>query len=389
MTKLSSGRVPRLSMHDAWRLDRPRPPGAFDPAGPLHENDMAQAVAAIGSRADYRVTPLHTLAGLARALDVEAVLVKDEAARFGHGGVKALGAPYALARLLADEPRPAAACVAVAATDGNHGLALAWAASEAGCRARIFVGASVDEKRIARIRAVGGEIEMVAGTYDDAVLAAEAAARDAGVLLVTDTDYRGDLPVTRAIMAGYSMVASELAGQTDLRAVTHVFLQCGVGGVAAAVVAGLRRTMGAALPKVVAVEPVRAACVLESLAAGRPVRVAGDLHTRMLGLSCGEPSLPAWQLLRDTAFAAMTVGEADARRIQDALQAGVGGDRPLDCGDTGVAGIAGLCVAAEDGEARRHLGLDRESRVLLLNTEGAHDSLDGGGADGGGGMAWC
>lgn len=347
----------------AWRGDLP-----WDDSVPSRA-DLAAAAAAVEGLPGYAPTPLRALPGLAGALGLGEVWVKDEAARFGLGGIKALGAPYGLRFLLARQDRPAADCTAVAATDGNHGLALAWAAREFGCRARIYVGTAVGQARIELIRSLGAEVAVVDGTYDDAVEAAAAAARASHVLLVTDTDHAGDLPVTRAIMAGYGVLAQEVARQADPARFTHAFLQCGVGGVAAGIAAGLWQRLER-LPRIVTVEPVHAACLYASLRAGHPVQVAGSLATRMIGLACGRPSLPAWRILSRAAFAAAILDDADARRTQEALALGVGGDAPLASGDTGIAGIAGLCAAAGNAAAREALGLDAASRVLLVNSEG-------------------
>lgn len=330
---------------------------------------MTRAFERIRQLADYTPTPLREMPGLAGRLGLGAVLIKDESQRFGLGGVKALGAPYGLWTELDRLGVPPDEITAIAATDGNHGLALAWAARELGCQARIFVGSAVDRPRVARIADCGAEVVVIDGTYDDAVAAAELAANAPDALLITDTDYVGDVPVTRAIMAGYSVLAQELCAQTEAARLTHVFLQCGVGGVAAAIVAGLRHGSGC-LPKVVAVEPERAASMLASLDAGRPVQIEGDLQTRMIGLACGRPSVPAWEILCETVFAAMTVDEASAMRVQALLASGADGDPPLHSGDTGIAGVAALCVAAEDPDCRARLGLDANSRVLLISSEG-------------------
>lgn len=360
-----------IHLNPGWRADCPFDAVAAELAG----DDIDRAAAVITGWPDYRPTPLRSLSGLARRLGIGAILCKDESARFGAGGVKALGAPYGLHRLIESRlstTMKSGDFTAIAATDGNHGLALAWAAGRIGCRARIFVGRDVDAGRLERIRAAGGMIEVVDGTYDDAVLAAERlAAGDASVLLVTDTDYVGDRPVARAIMAGYALLADEAwrDGLVD-RPPSHVFLHCGVGTMAAGVAAGLWRRLDPKTPRVVTVEPVTAACLLASLKAGEPVQVEGDLRTRMAGLACGQPSRPAWAILARAAFAAMTVAEGTAISIQEELAAGVDGDAPLVGGDTGIAGIAGLVAAAGDPEARRLLDLGPESRVFVVNSEG-------------------
>lgn len=360
-----------LHINPGWRRDRPY---AGKAAAALPPPDMDRAAATIGAWPEYQPSPLRQLPGLAKKLGLAMVACKDESERFGAGGVKALGAPYGLAVLRGERgaAKSSAGFTAVAATDGNHGLALAWAAARTGCRAHIFVGGDVDAGRIARIRAFGATVEAIDGTYDDAVLAAEQrAASDPDVLLVTDTDYVGGSTVCRAIMAGYALLASE-AWNAGLSATppTHVFLQCGVGGMAAGVTAGLWWRMAGETPRVITVEPAAAACMLASLRAGRPVQVSGDLRTRMVGLACGRPSLPAWDILSQATFAAMAIADGVAASVQQRLAEGAYGDASLAVGDTGIAGIAGLTVAATSSDIRARLGLDEFSRVLMVNSEG-------------------
>jgi diaminopropionate ammonia-lyase len=331
---------------------------------------MDEAARVIASWPEYAPTPLLSLPGLARHLHLGAIVCKDESRRFGAGGVKALGAPYGLDVLLRDR-HPAAPFTAIAATDGNHGLALAWAARRRGGRAVIFVGRDVDAARLRRIRDRGAAIEVVDGTYDDAVLAAERAAEGPGCLLVTDTEYAGDRPVVRAIMAGYAVLAAE-AWAAGLAAAppSHVFLHCGVGGMAGGITAGLWRRTSPVTPRVVTVEPAAAACALASLRAGRSVAVGGRLRTRMAGLACGRLSLPAWEILSRAAAAALAIGDGLAASVQRELAAGAFGDVPLATGDTGIAGLAGLVAAASDAACRESLSLGPDSRVFVVNSEG-------------------
>lgn len=348
---------------------------AFPVIGGLDAAVLDAAAVEISGWPDYAPSPLVALPGLARRLGVGAVLVKDEGQRFGLGGVKVLGAPYGLTRLLQRRGvRPgSAACAgltAIAATDGNHGLALAWAARRLGCAARIFVGQAVDPPRIARIQACGAVVETVPGTYDDAVRAAEeAAANDPSLLLITDTDHVGGLAVTTDIVAGYALLGREAWQQMNGALPTHVFLQCGVGGVAAGVAAGLWQQAGTP-PAVITVEPEQAACVQASLRTGRLTSVPGDLDTRMVGLACGQPSAPALAVLRAVTRHALTVPEDTAVILQHELATGAFGDAPLVGGDTGVAGLAGLWWAATQPDLRARLGLGADSRVLTILSEG-------------------
>jgi len=357
--------APSLTLSPDWQTGR-----LFaDIADILSPQGMDRAQRDITGWQDYAVTPLRHLPGLAEKLGIAALWCKDEGQRFGLGGVKALGAPYGLHCLLQDQAPDAIANVeAVAATDGNHGLALAWAARKFGCQARIFVGRGVDQPRLDRLIDAGAALDILDGTYDDAVLAAERYAAEApNRLLVTDTDYRGGLPVTQAIMEGYSLLGQELVDQLQDQRPTHIFLQCGVGGMAAGVLAGYWRALHRLEAKVILVEPLTAACLQASLAAGEERSVPGDLETGMVGLACGRPSRPAWRILSTAAFAAIAIEETGPRALQAALWTGASGDAPLLVGDTGVAGLAGLVAAAS--HRRDELGLGSDSRVLCVNSE--------------------
>ena len=324
----------------------------------------------------YAPTPLLDLPRLAARLGVEQVLAKDEGHRMLRS-FKSLGGTYAglralaraagrdIATLLAE--RPAGQPALVCASDGNHGLAVALAASRAGAAARVFLHRAVPASRAARIAAEGAEIVWVQGTYDDAVDAAAAAARTEGDILVADTTDDPDDLVVCDVMAGYGVIAAEIRQQMTAGGMappTHVFVQAGVGGLAAAMAAGLTQWL-AAPARVVAVEPEEAPSVSAGLAAGRAVRVPGALETTAEMLSCGEASAPALAVLRRHGAVAMTVPEAGLEAAPAVLCA-AGGPATT---PSGATGLAGLLQAGESGS----FGLDSGSRVLILVTEAALD----------------
>lgn len=325
-------------------------------------------------------TPLLDLPGLAASLGVAAVLAKDEGRRM-LGSFKALGGVYAGLRALArasglpvaalldpDPARPRAGLPAlVCASDGNHGLAVAVAARLARARARVFLPAIVPAARVARIAAEGAEVVRVPGTYDDAVRAAADAARPGGARLVADTAADPADPVVADVMAGYGVAADEIRAQlaeAGHDAPTHLFVQAGVGGLAAAMAEGLRAVM-AAPARVVVVEPDAAACVGAALAAGRPVPVPGALDTAAEMLSCGEASAPALAVLLRHGAAAVAVPETRLGEAPAVLR-DHGGPATT---PSGAAGLAGLRHALADPALARALDLGPASRVLLLVTE--------------------
>jgi diaminopropionate ammonia-lyase len=346
-----------------------------------------RAKAAITGWPDYAPTPLLTLPDIA---DVAEVRIKHEGTRFNLGSFKALGGAYAVANLLTAElsrqgvARSATSAdltsgqhetatqtiTVTCATDGNHGRSVAWGAQRFHCRCVIFVHATVSQGRVDAIARFGAQVVRVPGNYDDAVREAERQARAQNWFVVSDTSYPGYTEVPRDVMQGYRLMADEAADQWTGPPPTHVFIQAGVGGAAAAVSVQLRARFSPA-PLLIVVEPDHAACLLASARTGAPTIVHGDLETIMAGLACGEPSLLAWQELERAAFAFMSIPDQAAINCLR-WQAAQG----YDIGESGIAGLAGLLLAAADPMAREKLHLTRDSRILLFGTEGITDRVE-------------
>jgi diaminopropionate ammonia-lyase len=258
------------------------------------------------------------------------------------------------------------------ATDGNHGRSVAHGAALVGARAVVFVHAGVSDARAAAIAGFGAEIVRVAGTYDDSVAEAARACAAHGWVAVADTSWPGYERTPGLVMQGYTLMVRELVDALPAPP-THVFVQAGVGGLAAAVAGHLADVYGGDRPTAVVVEPARAACVYASAAAGRPVRIAPGEPTVMAMLECYEPSPLAWRILERAADAFMTVDEADAVAAMHRLARPARGDPAIVAGESGGAGVAGVIRAATDRAARAALGLGDASRVVAINTEGATD----------------
>ena len=357
----------------------------------LSASGFRRAKAEITSWPGYAPTKLHDLPDIARAAGVQIVRLKDEASRFGLGSFKALGGAYAVASLLRDElarrglapsvrsadllagvwRAETAGITVTSATDGNHGRSVAWGAQRFGCRAVIFVHETVSQSRIDAIAAYGAQVRRVPGTYDDAVREADRTAQAEGWFVVSDTSWPGYTEIPRLVMQGYRLMADEALDQWDrpgaLPPPTHVFIQGGVGGAAAAVSVQVRARVSPA-PALIVVEPDQAACLLASAESGTLTAIPGNLDTVMAGLACGEPSLLAWQELERGAAAFMAIPDPAAIEAMRLLA-----DRGIVAGESGVAGLAAFLLAAADPAARETLGLAADSRVLLFSTEGATD----------------
>jgi len=374
--------------------DRATPDAPYEPVqhAALNEAGFARAWETVTRWPGYAATPLVSLPGLARKAGVAALSYKDEGGRFGLGSFKALGGAYAVYRLLARmiaersggaEPgvddllsgryRELTSTLTVAsATDGNHGRSVAWGARMFGARCVIFIHATVSEPRRDAIAAFGAEVVRIAGNYDDSVHHCAAESAKHGWHVVSDTAYEGYWQIPCDVMQGYAVMAEEAVRVLPVPP-THVFLQGGVGGLAAAVIARLWQVWGKDRPRAIVVEPIRADCITRSIRMGAPTKTEGDLETLMAGLAAGEVSLAAWEILKGGAAAAMTVPDEAAIQAMRLLAQGVDGDPRVVGGEAGVGGLAGFLAAAVDPEVREKLGLTAESRVLTIGSEGDTD----------------
>jgi len=347
---------------------------------------------------NYRPTTLLELSDLARQLNVGRVFAKLENERpLGNfkavggmtAGLKALAGHPAAAvpatqrpRALASQPAEASASRPVAtpappaplpmlicASEGNHGLAVAAAAARAGTKATVFLPSNANPIRADRIKAIGGEIYWIDGTYDDAVEAAAAAAARGEGLLIPDTSPNPHDPVVKDVMTGYGLITQELRDQLPVRP-THLFVQAGVGGLAAAMVDGLHDFMSAP-HRILIVEPASAACVSQALMAGHPVLIPGPLQTSAEMLACGLASAPAIEILKQHNVRSLLVNEDHLQTAPVTLQ--TAGGPPTT--PSGAAGLAGLLYACTDSAHRADHHLTPASTVLLIITEAAASSI--------------
>lgn len=308
-------------------------------------------------------TPLADMPGLAKRLGVARLHIKDERARMGLGSFKALGAAHAIAVAAAaavgEGPweRALAGQAFIAASAGNHGLSVAAGARVFGARAIIFLAETVPEAFAARLRAKGAEVVRAGATYEDSMAAAEAAAEAGAGTLLSDSSWPGYEDLPAQVMEGYLQLAAEAAEQIDSPP-THVFLQAGVGGLAAAVAAHVRATWGAG-PTIVVVEPEAAPALLESIRAGGMVTAQGPVSA-MGRLDCKTPSMIALAGLARDADLFVTISEEEA-----SLAARVLDMHGLATTPSGAAGLAAALAG------RPYPGA--EARVLAIVSEGPED----------------
>ena len=331
----------------------------------------------------YASTPLVEAPALAAELGVGRLWCKDESARLGLPSFKILGASWAVYRLLTerlaaqggggepawadlDELRAAVATLGplslVAATDGNHGRAVARMAKLLGLGAHVLVPAGTAVARIAGIESEGARVDVVDGTYDDAV-AESARLADDHTLVVSDTSWAGYTEVPGWVIEGYATIFAEVdeaLAAAGAAAPDVVLVPMGVGALTAAVVARY-----SADSTVVAVEPLDAACGMASAAAGAPAEVPGPHESIMAGLNCGNVSVIAWPAVAAGVDLFVAVPDADAEQAMRDLDT-IG----IEAGETGGAALAGLRALTDSPEWHATVA---GKVVLVLCTEGATD----------------
>lgn len=306
-------------------------------------------------------TPLLDMPELARALGVTRLSLKDERKRMGLGSFKALGAAHAIARDAAvvgadDLPQALQGSIYVTASAGNHGLSVAAGARLFGARAVIYLAETVPAGFAERLRAKGAEVVRAGGDYEASMQAAAEAARENGWTLLSDSSWPGYTELPLRVMEGYLQLAAEAATQIGMPP-SHILLQAGVGGLAAAVAAHARHVWGDG-PQIIVVEPQAAPALREGIRAGMVVETRGPASC-MGRLDCKTASMIALNGLARDADVFVTITETQAQRGAEILAA-----HDLPTTPSGAAGVAAMLAGLE---------LPAEARVLAILSEGPED----------------
>jgi diaminopropionate ammonia-lyase len=299
---------------------------------------------------------------LARRLGVARIFYKDEGRRFGLGSFKAVGGTFAVKRVV--DAAPGRDVTVTTATDGNHGRAVAWGARMFGCRAVIYLPRSCSAAREKAIASFGAEIVRTGMNYDDSMRLCASDAARAGRIVVSDHSWTSYTAIPADVMQGYTVMAQEALEQMD-EPPTHVFVQAGVGGLAASICAHFWERLGAGRPTFIVVEPEGAACVLAAARAGRVTPLETEARTNMAGLECAEASEIAWEILDRGADYFVTVSDDATGPCMRLLAAH---DPPIVAGESAIAGLAAL-----NPQHWEQFGIDETTRILLFGTEGATD----------------
>jgi len=334
----------------------------------LPKRDMDEAYKIISRWDNYSPTPLISLNKLSKKLKLNKIFYKDESKRFHLKSFKALGGAYAVEKVTKGNKD----VVISTATAGNHGRSVAWGSKKLGLKCKIFISEHVSESRAEVMRNFGADVIRVKGNYENSLNECIKQSNQNDWQIVQDVAWQDYKLVPKLTMAGYSVMMKEISEQINNQQISHVILQAGVGGMAAAMVAGIASYLNH-VPKIIIVEPESAACVLESIKTGKIEKISIEKESLMGGMSCGEVSLVPWQILKNSVSHCVTVSDDYISKTVKFLANCEFSDEKIiggECSTPGIISLVGLC---NDVKIRKNINLNEDSNVLLFGCEGDAD----------------
>ncbi len=334
----------------------------------LSAEDIDVAYKTVSSWDNYLSTPLISLNKLNEKLKLNKIFYKDESKRFHLKSFKALGGAYAVEKIIKGNDKN----VISTATAGNHGRSVAWGAQKNGLECKIFISEFVSESRAKVMRNFGADVIRVKGNYEDSLNECIMQSNKNNWQIVQDVAWEDYKLVPKLTMAGYSVMMKEISEQIKNEKISHVILQAGVGGMAAAMVAGIARYLDY-IPQIIVVEPDSAACVLESINKGKIEKISIEKESIMGGMSCGEVSLVPWEILKNSVHFCVTVSDDYiSKTVKYLANKEFSNDKIIggECSTPGIVSLAGL---NNDDETRKKINLNENSNVLIFGCEGDAD----------------
>ena len=334
----------------------------------LSAEDIDIAYKTISSWDNYLSTPLISLNKLNEKLKLNKIFYKDESKRFHLKSFKALGGAYAVEKIIKGNDKN----VISTATAGNHGRSVAWGAQKNGLECKIFISEFVSESRAKVMRNFGADVIRIKGNYEDSLNECIMQSNKNNWQIVQDVAWEDYKLVPKLTMAGYSVMMKETSEQIKNEKISHVILQAGVGGMAAAMVAGIARYLDY-IPQIIVVEPDSAACVLESINKGKIEKISIEKESIMGGMSCGEVSLVPWEILKNSVHFCVTVSDDYISKTVKYLANKEFSNEKIIGGECSTPGIVSLAGLNNDYETRKKINLNENSNVLIFGCEGDAD----------------
>jgi len=334
----------------------------------ITKDQIDEAYLTISKWDSYNSTPLLQLNKLTKELNLNKIYYKDESKRFNLKSFKALGGAYAVEKITKGNKD----ITVSTATAGNHGRSVAWGAKRLGLKCKIFISEYVSDARGKAMQELGADVVKVKGNYENSLIECIKQSTENSWQIVQDVAWKDYMLIPTLTMAGYSVMMREIVDQINNDEITHIFLQAGVGGMAGAMVAGTARYLKN-IPKIIIVEPDSAACVMESIKTGKLEKVNITRESLMGGMSCGEPSLVPWNILKKSVNNCISIPDDDIGKAMKLFANASFGDEKIIAGENSVPGVISLIASCNDQNIKSKLDLDIKSNVLLIGCEGDTD----------------
>ncbi len=334
----------------------------------LSDKEINDAFLTISKWKDYQPTPLIKLNKLSKELNINQIFYKDESKRFKLKSFKALGGAYAVEKISKGEKNITVAT----ATAGNHGRSVAWGANRLGLNCKIFISEHVTDAREKAMTELGADVIRVVGNYERSLIECIKQSTKFNWKIVQDVAWKNYMLVPRFTMAGYSVMMKEIVDQIGNNQITHIILQAGVGGMAAAMIAGIAKYLNN-IPITLVIEPDSAACVMESIKKGRIEKIDIKRESLMGGMSCGEVSLVPWEILKNSVKYCMSLPDNNIATTMKLLGNASFSETKIIAGENAVPGVISLIASCENEKIKNRLDLNDNSNVLLIGCEGDTD----------------
>ena len=334
----------------------------------LSKVDIDEAYSSISNWKNYSPTPLIELNKLSKELDLNKIFYKDESKRFDLKSFKALGGAYAVEKITKGNKD----IVVATATAGNHGRSVAWGAKRLGLKCKIFISEYVSDARGQAMANLGADVIKVKGNYEKSLVECIEQSTKNSWQIVQDVAWKDYMLVPKYTMAGYSVMMKEIVDQIKDIKITHIILQAGVGGMAGAMVAGIARYLEN-VPETIVVEPDSAACVMESIKAGKIEKIEIKRESLMGGMSCGEVSLVPWEILKNSIKFCISLPDDDIAKTMKLLGNSSFSEEKIIAGENSAPGVISLIASCVDDKIKEKLKLNSESNILVIGCEGDTD----------------
>ena len=334
----------------------------------LTSKEINDAYNSISKWEGYSPTPLLSLNKLSKELNLNKIFYKDEHRRFDLKSFKALGGAYAVEKVTKGNKD----IVVATATAGNHGRSVAWGARRLGLNCKIFISEFVSDARGKAMTKLGADVIKVKGNYEKSLMECIKQSTENNWQIVQDVAWKDYMIVPKYTMAGYTVMMKEIVDQIQNEKITHIILQAGVGGMAAAMVAGIARYLDH-VPTIIVVEPDSAACVMESIKTGKIEKIDIVRESLMGGMSCGEVSLVPWEILKNSVKHCISLPDDDIAKTMKLLGNCNFSEEKIIAGENSAPGVISLIVSCENDKIKEKLNLNSNSNILIIGCEGDTD----------------